>query len=110
MDAIVFEESESESQAEKSVRFMTSVITFLTEMQTVVRDLKLVGTSRMGPNNKRVVTAYTKLQNKHSPYEDVVKGARDFRNWLANLPLVEAEMEEHRCESLTLIRLIRTAC
>ena len=82
MDVMVFEEEDLAS--EKAVRFMTIVISFLSEVQTIVRDLKLIG-SKMGPINKRVVNAYTKLQDKHSPYEDVIKGARDMRNWMTTL-------------------------
>ena len=82
MDGIVYEKPET--KAEKCVRFMTYMITFMTDVQSVVRDLKLVGT-KMGPINKRIVVAFDKFQNKFSPYEDVIRGARDYRNWLASL-------------------------
>ena len=82
-----------ESTPEKAVRFMTIVISFLSEVQTIVRDLKLIG-GKMGPNNKRIVTAYTKLQDKHSPYEDVIKGARDFRIWMTTLSGVDEAQKQ----------------
>ena len=82
MDGIVHEKPET--KAENCVRFMTYMITFMTDVQSVVRDLKLVGT-KMGPINKRIVVAFDKFQNKFSPYEDVIRGARDYRNWLASL-------------------------
>ena len=72
------------SSEERNVQLLTHLIGFLSTIQTITRDLKLVG-GKMGPNNKKLVQAFDKLQNSHSNYQDIIQSFRNLRSEVAGI-------------------------